>query len=135
MQTLYYLLAGLAGGVPAGMGLGGGTLLIPILTIFLDTPQQSAQAVNLLAFIPAACIALVIHSKNRLVDFKLALRLTLPALATAVPAAMFAQRLQAQNLRLAFGIFLVAFGIFPIIRQIYRGIISAYGTKNRYNLR
>ena len=34
MRFLVYLLAGLAGGILGGMGMGGGTVLIPILTMF-----------------------------------------------------------------------------------------------------
>ena len=50
------LIAGLAGGVIGGMGMGGGTLTIPILTIFLSYEQflslliQLAQKQNKNAF-------------------------------------------------------------------------------------
>ena len=52
MQIFLLILAGIVGGIIGGMGMGGGTLLIPILTIFLDVPQKNAQAINLVAFIP-----------------------------------------------------------------------------------
>lgn len=41
---------GIISGVVSGMGMGGGTLLIPILTIFFHFNQQLAQGINLLAF-------------------------------------------------------------------------------------
>ena len=50
-DILYLFLAGLVSGIVGGMGMGGGTLLIPILTIFLDFAQKSAQGINLLFFI------------------------------------------------------------------------------------
>ena len=34
MRFIVYMFAGLAGGILGGMGMGGGTVLIPILTIF-----------------------------------------------------------------------------------------------------
>ena len=55
---------GFFAGIIGGMGMGGGTLLIPILTIFLSFEQKNAQAINLLVFIPMAIVALIIHFKN-----------------------------------------------------------------------
>ena len=63
MNWLWYILSGLCAGVAAGMGMGGGTLLIPVLTLALGLPQHAAQGVNVLAFLPAAVAALVIHAK------------------------------------------------------------------------
>ena len=52
-------------GVLGGLGMGGGTILIPLLTIFFDVEQQQAQAINLVAFIPMAIVSLIIHIKNK----------------------------------------------------------------------
>ena len=64
MDSIFLILAGIVGGVIAGMGMGGGTLLIPILTIFLSVSQHLSQAINLIGFVPMAIIALIIHSKK-----------------------------------------------------------------------
>ena len=45
-------IAGLVGGILGGMGMGGGTLLVPILTVFLSMAQKTSQFMNLVAFIP-----------------------------------------------------------------------------------
>ena len=39
MKWLWFLLAGLLGGVLAGMGMGGGTLTIPLLVLALGVDQ------------------------------------------------------------------------------------------------
>ena len=70
MAWYFLVLAGLFGGLVGGMGMGGGTLLIPILTMFLGVEQHLAQAINLLVFIPTGLIAVLIHAKNKLLDFK-----------------------------------------------------------------
>lgn len=44
--------------------MGGGTLLIPLLTLGLDVPQQTAQLLNLLTFIPMSAFALIVHAKT-----------------------------------------------------------------------
>ena len=38
-----FLIFGALGGVLGGMGMGGGTLLIPLLTLFTKTEQKEAQ--------------------------------------------------------------------------------------------
>ena len=69
-MILLEILVGALGGIVGGMGMGGGTLTIPLLTIFLSYEQLQAQGVNLIAFLPMSIIAIVIHIKNKLVDFK-----------------------------------------------------------------
>ena len=68
--VIIFSLIGIIGGVLGGMGMGGGTLLIPLLTIFLNLPQKEAQAINLIAFLPMSIIALILHYKNKLLKFK-----------------------------------------------------------------
>ena len=71
MKILFRIIAGLIGGTVGGMGMGGGTLLIPILTIFLSFAQLQAQGINLIAFIPMSIVAIIVHSKNHLVTFQM----------------------------------------------------------------
>lgn len=71
MIKLFLLcLAGISGGILGGMGMGGGTLLIPMLTVWFDIPQKVAQAMNLLSFISMAIVALFMHAKNKLINIK-----------------------------------------------------------------
>ena len=58
MQFLFFVLAGLAGGVLAGMGMGGGTLTLPLLVLALNVGQVTAQFANLIAFLPSGSAAL-----------------------------------------------------------------------------
>jgi uncharacterized membrane protein YfcA len=52
------------------MGLGGGMVLIVYLTVFAGFSQLAAQGINLVFFIPIAIISLVLHTKNKLVEWK-----------------------------------------------------------------
>ena len=52
MNWVYLILSGIISGIIGGMGMGGGTLLIPILSICLGFEQKQAQGINLLVFIP-----------------------------------------------------------------------------------
>lgn len=67
MQFLYFILAGVLGGVLAGMGMGGGTLTLPLLVLVMGVGQLTAQFANLIAFLPSGAIALGVHVKNGLV--------------------------------------------------------------------
>ena len=62
------IITGFLSGIIGGMGIGGGTILIPIMTIFLGFDQKTAQAVNLIYFIPTALTALTIHIKNKQIE-------------------------------------------------------------------
>ena len=63
-MVILQFLFGLVSGIFGGLGIGGGTLLIPLLTIFLGFEQKMAQGINLLSFLVMAIVSIFIHSKN-----------------------------------------------------------------------
>lgn len=97
LKIIILIACTLVGGVIGGMGMGGGTLTIPLLTIFCGLTQHEAQAINLVAFIPMAAITLIIHTKNKLVEYKKVLPIALPALATSVACSFFALKVKGKN--------------------------------------
>jgi len=113
---MWYVLIGLAAGVISGMGIGGGAILIPALTIFLDTGQQQAQQINLLYFIPTATIALFIHRKNGNIEKKGRWPLILWGLPGALGGALLAVRMDATILRKGFAIFMLAMAAYEITK-------------------
>ena len=57
MSELGAILIGFAAGAVAGlMGVGGGVLFVPALTIFLDQGQLRAESTSLLAIVPVAAV-------------------------------------------------------------------------------
>lgn len=114
MKYLWLVLFGLVGGVLGGMGMGGGTLLIPLLTIGVNIPQQIAQSINLIAFLPMSIFALIIHSKNHLVKFKLGLPIIISGVVSAIIGAIIATQIESKDLSFWFGIFLIVVGVFQI---------------------
>ena len=65
---LLFIIVGFLGGLLGGMGMGCGTVLIPLLSIVCGVNQHTAQAINLISFIPMAVVTLIIHIKNKLVN-------------------------------------------------------------------
>lgn len=115
MQYVWYGIAGVLGGILGGMGMGGGTVLIPLLSIFYDVGQHTAQAINLISFIPMAVVALIIHIKNGYVKFKSVLIIVLPGLFTCVLGVYLARALSGDALKKCFGGFLFALSVFQIV--------------------
>ena len=111
MAFLTLFLCGAAGGLQGGMGMGGGTALIPLLTLF-GVDQAAAQGINLLSFLPMAALALSIHAKNGLVKRDGLLFFVLPALLFSVPGALLATCLPSAALERAFGAFLIFLSLF-----------------------
>ena len=50
------ILMGLVSGIVSGTGMGGGTILIFLLTFIMGIEQHIAQATNLIFFIPTFCM-------------------------------------------------------------------------------
>ncbi len=117
MSLFLSVLSGLAAGIISGMGIGGGTILIPALSIFLRIDQHVAQGVNLLYFIPTAIIALIVHIKNKSINYKLALPIVLLGIAGAVGGSALALVIHASVLRKLFGGFLFLMGIYEICKK------------------
>jgi uncharacterized membrane protein YfcA len=110
-------ISGILAGIISGMGIGGGVLLIPALVFFAGASQHTAQGANLLFFIPTALTALVIHIRNRHIDFRLALPVIITGLLGAYAGAGLAFYLSDPALKKYFGIFLLIMGIYEILRK------------------
>ncbi len=121
MQYLWYGFAGLVGGLLGGMGMGGGTLLIPLLTIFYSVGQHTAQAINLIGFIPMAIVALIIHIKNGLVKYDKVVIIIISGALTCVAGCFLAKIMSGNLLRRCFGGFLLVLSVFQFIDGVKYG--------------
>ena len=110
------LLAGFGTGILSAWGVGGGTLLLLIMTLFLGVEQTAAQGINLLYFLPTAGAGLLFHRKNGLLD-KAAIRQAVPAgLVTAAAAVWLATAVDTEVLRKPFGVFLLFTGVMTLFQ-------------------
>lgn len=105
------ILVGILTGAAASMGLGGGFILLVYLSIFTNTPQDIAQGINLLFFLPIALLSLIIHIKNKLIDLKLVGKYLILGLHCAVAGSFVAGIIDVEILRKLFGVFLLYIGI------------------------
>ncbi len=127
MEFIYYLLISIVSGVLAGMGMGGGTLLIPALTLIMDVDQQLAQATNLLVFVPCAIICCIIYFKSKLIDFKNSWLIVLSASAISIVAVLVAVKLKSKTLSIIFGTFLIVLGVVQFVLTIVKSCKNKAG--------
>lgn len=64
------IIAAFLSGVAGAMGLGGGGVLVLYLTLYRKLNQLKSQGINLLFFIPCSIVALIMHTKNKLIAWK-----------------------------------------------------------------
>ena len=116
MSFYLYLLLGFLGGIPAGMGMGGGAVTIPLLVLVGGVEQKIAQCANLFSFLPMSVFALKTHADNGLLRTRGILWTILPALAFSVAGATLAAYLPSEILKKAFGVFLIGLSFFGFYR-------------------
>ncbi len=110
-------IIGFLSGIISGMGIGGGAILIPALTIFQGISQRTAQGINLTYFIPTAIVAIIVHIKNKRIDFSRVWYLAASGIPGAILGSLYAGNTGDGILRRMFGGFLLLVGIY----EIYKG--------------
>lgn len=117
------LIIGFLGGILGGMGMGGGTLLIPLLTLFLGVCQKEAQAISLVTFVCMAGFAIFVHFKNGLVSIKEGIMLMITGVVAAIFMALLVQNISGGVLKILFGVFLICIATVEIV-TIIKGYID-----------
>ncbi|HZP73884.1 MAG TPA: TSUP family transporter [Gaiellaceae bacterium] len=118
--TLYVALVafGVLAGVASGLlGVGGGTLIVPFLTLAAGLSQHNAEATSLLVILPTAIAGTLTLRRRGVGDPALALRFGVVGAIGAVGGALLALALPAGALRIVFAVFVGLVGL----RLIYDG--------------
>ena len=120
------ILIGVISGIVSGTGMGGGTILIFLLTFMCGLEQHIAQATNLIFFIPTSIVAIIVNIKNKNVDLKLASMISIFGILGAIVGANLSINTDVNVLRKFFGIFLAIIAmheIYTIIKTYKKGKI------------
>lgn len=112
------VLIGIISGIVTGLGMGGGSILILILTAFMSVNQHTAQATNLIFFIPTSISAIYVYFKNKNVDTKIGLKLLYTVIIGAGMGAYLTKYIDSSSLKKYFGIFLAIIAIIDIVQTI-----------------
>ena len=92
-------LTGLISGIVSGTGMGGGTILILVLSIFLGVDQHIAQATNLVFFVPTSISAIIVSIKEKLIEWKVGLVLATSGVVGAIIGAIISGKMDVKILK------------------------------------
>lgn len=123
------ILIGLISGIVSGTGMGGGTILILCLSVFLGINQKIAQATNLIFFIPTSISAIYINSKQKNINFKTSKIIIIFGIIGATIGATIAKNIDTKLLKKFFGIFLA----FIAIHEVYEIFKMYKKEKTKHN--
>jgi uncharacterized membrane protein YfcA len=108
---------GFFGGIASGLlGIGGGTLIVPILTIALGMPIHYATATSMFTMIFTSISAVAKYYQSSLIDFPVALTLAAGSIIGAQVGAYTSKKLSGRNLTMIFGVILIIAGANMIIK-------------------
>ena len=116
-RVILLLVLGPVVGLLAGyMGVGGGILLVPALTMLVGAPQHLAQGTSLAVILAAAPAGAIEHARHGNVVGRLVPRLAIGAAVGGILASLVAQRVSSGSLTRAFGVFLLVNSIYAWVR-------------------
>lgn len=99
---------GLAAGLLSGLfGIGGGTIIVPALALWLGMPQRLAAGTSVAAILPAAAVGAISYAVQGNVDWTAALCLAVGIVAGAQLGTYLLARLPVSALQWAFMVFLL----------------------------
>ena len=111
-RVLRLALIGTAAGVFSGLfGVGGGTVIVPLLVLWLGFGEREATGTSLAAIVVIACVGAGAQAAYGNVDWLKAVFVGVPAVAGVVAGTALQQRVPQRAVSLGFAVVLVAMAI------------------------
>jgi len=112
MQIFIFSLTGAVSGVISGLfGVGGGIIIVPALTYFLNLPIKTAIGSSLAIIIPTALMGAGKHFHQGNIDWKVVMAVAPMAVAGGYAGAWLTQHLEPGYIRKGFAVLMVYVGI------------------------
>lgn len=105
-----FLIVITAGVVGSILGLGGGIIIVPVLTLLFDVPMRTAVAASTVSIIATSTGAAVAFLQDRLTNTRVAMWLEMGTATGALSGALLAGYLEQRFLFILFGLLLVYSG-------------------------
>jgi uncharacterized membrane protein YfcA len=105
-----YIVVGVAVGLVGGfasalLGIGGGMVLVPAMSVLMGVPQHLAQGTSLLTIIPTAFVGAQVHRRAGLISMRIVALLAVGGIVGGFVASNIALGIDEATLRRAFAIF------------------------------
>ncbi len=113
VTILYYIVTGLFAGLIGSMvGLGGGIIVVPVLTLILGVDMKSAISASLISLIATSAMSVMVYAKKEMIHYQLGLILCLATIIGSFSGSYMAVLLKADILMIVFAIIqIVAVGL------------------------
>lgn len=115
---------GVISGIVSGAGMGGGAILICILSVFMGIDQHVAQGVNLIFFVPTSISAIITTCKEKLINWRIGIPIAISGIGGAILGAKISVNMNINKLKKYFGVFLILITIYEIYSFINQYKIS-----------
>lgn len=125
------IIIGIISGMVTAIGMGGGTVLILLLTLIFGIQQHIAQSVNLIFFVPTSITAIIMNIKNKNIDFKIAYSIVIFGIVGSAIGSIISGRIDVYKLRKCFGIFLFFIAVYEIY-NFYKQYIKNKNTHTNF---
>lgn len=124
MNGFWGCIIGLSGGYLGGLvGVGGGIIMVPLMTWLVRFTQHQAHGTSLVAIVFTGLVGAGTYALHETVDWKAALILAATAIFTARYGALYAHSLADKKLKKAFGVFLVSISMILLAKRFFLGNI------------
>ena len=111
-RTLKLAVTGTAAGLFSGLfGVGGGTVIVPLLVLWLAYDERHATGTSLAAIFVIAAIATIAQGAYGNVNLKDGLLVGIPAVGGVLAGTWLQQRVPADTIGLLFALLLVAVAV------------------------
>lgn len=114
------LVTGLVGGIASGLfGIGGGTIMVPILGLLLGFTQHRAQGTSLVALIPpTGLLAVLAYGKSGYVDWRIGLLLIPGVFLGGIAGGNLARQIPSVPMRKLFAVLMFLLGVYQIYSSV-----------------
>ena len=108
------IVFGIISGIVTSLGMGGGAILILLLSLFTKLDQHLIQGSNLIFFIPTSITAIIFNIKNKTINYKVSIKIIICGVVGALIGSYTSFIIDENILKKCFGIFLIFIATFEI---------------------
>lgn len=111
------VLIGLSGGTIGGLlGIGGGVVMVPLVSLLLGVTQHQAHAISVAAIVPIGIAGALVFGEAQQVNLGGALLILLTSLPAARLGALWMRGMTEARLQIGFGVLLLFMGLLMLVR-------------------
>ena len=117
IEQFWLIPLGFAAGVLGSMiGLGGGIIVVPVLT-FLGFPPTTAASNSLFAALSNSVASTISYAQQKRIDYSLGIKLGLLSIPGTILGALFSSDVSSDFFKILFGLVLVASAVYIFVRR------------------